>query len=567
MADPRWPGREMWDEWSRTCQEMFDPEDQEKTWASFRRGYEGPRITVATIYHLAKERGWTDPTRSDQSPEDNTGASGRQSQADILISIAQREAELFCASDGTAYADVVVGGHRETWPTRSNGFRKWLRHSFFEQTGKAPNSEAFQSALAVIEAKAQFKGQQRDVCVRVGGFDGKLYLDLCDPEWRIIEIDTTGWRVANRAPVRFRRAAGMKPLPIPERGGAISELRGFLNVASENDFLLVVAWLLACLRDRGPYPMIALSGEQGSAKSTACAMLRALVDPNAAPLRALPRDDRDLFIAANNGHVLAFDNVSNIPPWTSDALCRIATGGGFAVRELYADKEEALFDACRPVILNGIEDVVARPDLADRALFLTLEAIPEARRRAEREFWQAFAEVHARILGALLDAVSIGLRRLPSTRLARLPRMADFCLWTVACGDGVLWPEGAFMTAYNSNHDDAVGGLLDADPLASALSSLLDKQRVWRGTATNLLASLGALDSETKPRSWPRNGRALSGRLRRLAPSLRKAGITIDFERSDSRTRTRIVTIRLAPENETPRPSAPSGQSNRLTFQ
>src|SRR6516165_5498737 len=101
-------------------------------------------------------------------------------------------------------------------------------------------------------------------------------------------------------------------------------------------------------------------------------MLRALLDPNAAPLRSFPRDDRDLFIAANNGHVLAFDNVSLIPPWTSDALCRVATGGGFAVRELYADREEVLFDARRPVILNGIEDVVARPDLADRALFLTL---------------------------------------------------------------------------------------------------------------------------------------------------------------------------------------------------
>ena len=147
------------------------------------------------------------------------------------------------------------------------------------------------------------------------------------------------------------------------------------------DFVLVVAWALACLRNRGPYPVIVLSGEQGSAKSTFSAILRALLDPNTAPLRALPREDRDLFIAASNGHVLTFDNVSGLPAWISDTLCRLATGGGFAVRQLYTDQDEVLFDAARPVILNGIEDIVTRPDLADRAVFLTLEPIPEERRR------------------------------------------------------------------------------------------------------------------------------------------------------------------------------------------
>jgi len=144
----------------------------------------------------------------------------------------------------------------------------------------------------------------------------------------------------------------------------------------------------------------------------------------------LPREDRDLFIAASNGHVLAFDNVSGLPAWISDTLCRLATGGGFAVRQLYSDQDEVLFDAARPVILNGIEDIVTRPDLADRAVFLTLEPIPEERRRPEQELWAAFEAERPRLLGVLLDAVAKGLAELPRTKLDKLPR--EVALKTVA---------------------------------------------------------------------------------------------------------------------------------------
>jgi hypothetical protein len=276
--------------------------------------------------------------------------------------------------------------------------------------------------------KAHFDAPERAVHIRVAGLDGKIYLDLGDETWRAVEIDATGWRVIDNPLVRFRRASGMQPLPTPVLGGSITRLRSFLNVQSDTDFVLVVAWALAVLRNRGPYPVLAMSGEQGSAKSTFSAILRAPLDPNTAPLRALPREDRDLFIAACNGHVLAFDNVSGLPAWISDTLCRLATGGGFAVRQLYTDQEEVLFDAARPVILNGIEDIVTRPDLADRALFLTLEPIPEDRRRPEAELWAAFEAERPRILGALLDAVVEALKRLPETHLPKLPRMADFAL-------------------------------------------------------------------------------------------------------------------------------------------
>jgi hypothetical protein len=474
-------------------------------------------------------------------------------QADILIEIAGR-VDLFHTADDAAFADVEVNGHRETWPIRSKGFRAWLYRQFYLQTGGAPNSEAMQSAMGVIDARARFESPERVAHLRVGELEGKVYLDLGDAAWRAVEIDTMGWRIIDRPPVRFRRAAGMKALPEPAVGGSINALRQFLNVRTEGDFVLTVAWLVASLRSKGPFPVLAVAGEQGSAKSTFSAIVRALVDPNAAPLRALPRQDEELFIAANNGHVLAFDNISGaLPSWTSDTLCRLATGGGFAKRQLYSDADETIFDACRPALLNGIEDVVSRPDLADRSIFLMLEAISEEARKAEAEIWRDFEAERPGILGALLDAISKGLERLPHTKLDKRPRMADFALWATAC-ESALWPAGTFIDAYTGNRAVAVEGVIDADPVASAVRSFARTRVEWEGTAAELLTALEDEVGEkvAKSKMWPGGANALSGRLRRAATFLRKAGVDIAFDRSENRARTRTIRITAQAANSAP---------------
>jgi hypothetical protein len=480
-------------------------------------------------------------------------------QAEILIDLADI-AEFFHTPDGTAYADFNINDHRETWPIRSKGFRRWLVHSFFKVTHGVPSSEALKSALDIIEAKAHFDAPECIVHIRVGELGGKIYLDLCDEEWRVVEIDETGWRTIEKPPVRFRRASGMQPLPAPIKGGLVEKLRSFLNVKSDADFVLVVAWSLAVLRNTGPYPVMVLSGEQGSAKSTFSSILRSLLDPNTAPLRALPREDRDLFIAANNGHLLAFDNVSGLPSWISDTLCRLATGGGFAVRQLYSDQDEVLFDSARPVILNGIEEVVTRPDLADRALFMTLEPIPEENRRPEAELWEAFEIERPRLLGVLLDALVVGIKQLPCTHLEKLPRMADFALWATAC-ETAFWPTGTFWSAYCGNREEAVDGVIDAEPIAANVRLLMATRTVWTGTASELLAVLGEMVGErgTRSKNWPDSPRLLSGQLRRVATFLRKIGINITFAREGkARTRNITITTLSVTENEEIRPSAPA---------
>ena len=235
--------------------------------------------------------------------------------------------ELFHSTTGVAFADILVNGHRETWPIQSKRFRGWLRRRYYEATGAAASAGEIRSALDLLETRAQFDGPERTVHIRIAEHAGHIYLDLADEHWRAVDIEPDGWRIIERPPVRFRRAPGMLPLPVPEQGGSIEALNSLLNLPSRNEFVLVVAWLLGALRSRGPYPLLAISGEQGSAKTVLCKLLKALIDPNAAPVRALSREERELMIAANNGYLLAFDNLSALPVWLSDALCRLASGG------------------------------------------------------------------------------------------------------------------------------------------------------------------------------------------------------------------------------------------------
>ena len=427
---------------------------------------------------------------------------------------------------------------------RSKRLRDWLRRRHYKATRAAPGVAEVRSALDLLEARAQFDAPERAVHVRLAEQAGRIYLDLADAHWRAVEVGPHGWQVIGSPPVRFRRPGGMLPLPVPVRGGSIEALGALLNLPHRNDFVLVVAWLLATLRSGGPHPLLAVAGEQGSAKTVLSKLLKALIDPHAAPVRALARDERELMIAATHSHLLAFDNLSSLPAFLSDALCRLASGGSLAVRRLYTDEDEVLFQAARPILLNGIENVVSRADLADRAIFLNLAPIAEQRRRSEAELWREFERARPAILGALLDAVAHGLRTLPRVRLDRLPRMADFAIWATAC-ETAFWSTGTFVRCYETNRRASIDDVVDADPVAACVREIMAERSTWSGTAADLLrvgagrSGDGRFDGCT---GWPKSPRELAGRLRRAQTFLRALGIDIAFAR-EGRAGNRVIRI------------------------
>jgi hypothetical protein len=110
---------------------------------------------------------------------------------------------LFHTATGTAYADLLVDGHRETWPIRSRQFRGCLRRRYYEASGSAMSGSAIRSEVDLLEARAQFDAPERAVHLRVAEHAGCIYPDLADAQWRVIEISTDGWRLNGRPPIRF----------------------------------------------------------------------------------------------------------------------------------------------------------------------------------------------------------------------------------------------------------------------------------------------------------------------------------------------------------------------------
>lgn len=458
------------------------------------------------------------------------------------------EAELWHSPDKTPFATIRRGAHKETFALDSGAFRRLLAYEHYQATGKTPSAAKLEDLARQYVGQALFEGEAHPVFLRLGETEEGFALDLGGPDWSVIQVDANGWRPAPMGSPRFRRSPGMAALPQPGRkGGSLDLLRPFVNVRSDDDFRLIVAWLLGALRPQGPYPLLILTGEQGSAKSTTAKVLRRLIDPAELDSRSFPGDERDLMIAAQNGHVLAFDNLSRIKPAMADALCRLATGGGFATRKLHSDADEVLFKATRPIILNGIPELAERPDLADRAITLNLPVISETRREYEAEFWQRFEAARPAILGALLTAASGALSALPSVRLSERPRMADFAKWVSAAEETLGWTHGAFLRAYGANRREAEEAAVESNPVASAILTMVQSAGEWHGTAADLIAHLRkrypALTEGSD--AFPRQPAPFGTELRRVAPLLRSYGISVTHTRS-GKDRRRVIEVKQA---------------------
>lgn len=484
-------------------------------------------------------------------------------QAEILLQLCS-DAELFHDSQGSAFARFPVDDHFETHPIKSRGaFADDLQLKFEEKQGRPPKREQLESAISLLTARAS-RGPEFNLATRVATEGDAIVIDLGTDDWRVVKVGPDGWRDTAETSVRFSRSRNLGALPMPVSGGSLNELRPFVNVATDRDFRLLIMFLLASMHPSSTYPVLVLTGEPGTAKTTSCRYCKLLSDPaKLAPLRSMPKTERDIAVAARGSHMPAFTNISHLTKNQSDTICRISTGEGFGIRQLYTDGDEFLFDGARPFILNGIEDFVIRGDLQDRAIQIELAIIPDDKRKPLAELDAAFQEALPRIFGALLDALSAGVREINSTTLAEHPRMADVVRWAVACSAGTPWTGDELLADYIAMQAESATLTVESDDVGHAIIHWARGCTVnepFIGTATELLTQLNIRTDELirRHRDWPSNGQRLASILKRLAPSLRKAGVTVERHRSGKQG-TKTLTVKCTPLDETSRPAGVGG--------
>lgn len=473
-----------------------------------------------------------------------------------LVELAQ-DAELFHDEFGEVYATVRADRGQENLRIKSGRFRRWLTYQCYRRLRLTPGEQAFRTAINLLASRAQFEGPSIRTYTRVGFEGGTLWIDLGGNDGRVVQVTSTGWEVCDSSPVKFVRGPAQLRLPEPVRGGSLATLAPLLNASGVDDehFVLSVAWALGAFHPSGPYPILYLLAEQGSGKSSGARYLRGLVDSSKVPLRSLPREERDLAVAAKASWVLSFDNVSAIPGWLSDALCRLSTGGGFGARALYSDDDEALFGGSRPILLNGIPMAVSEADLRDRVLVARWPVLTS--RRRDRELEQEFRARSGGWFGALLDAI---VAALAGTLAARgpsdeLPRMADFYAWVIAAEVKLPWSPGRFAAVYKASRTLATESALAESLLGQTVLGYVSAGDPWEGTATDLLHALttaAELSRGGKLRQsddWPRSAKALGRALRKIAPDLRSAGAWVTFDREGKDGKR---TIRLSGRPESP---------------
>ncbi len=481
----------------------------------------------ADIAQRADEQAETVAPAADAARGGKNDQDDKPTTAKVLIEIALKNTELFHDERSDGYAVLVHGGVRRTLKLRGREFRRWLAGTFYATTDRAANNEALATAMNVLEAKATFDGRQLALCNRFAMRDEAIYIDMADSEWRVIKVTANGWEIMQKPPVLFRRYSHQMALPVPVRGGKLSDLHRHLAIKDADDKLLVEAWLVACAFEHSPRPAIDLHGPQGASKSTAARILKAITDPSVTESVDLGKAPADLAQVLDHHAVPCFDNVSSIPGWAADLLCRAVTGGAFSKRELYSDDQDILMTFKRAIVITGINIPTHAPDLLDRLLLIELERIASDKRMDEATFWKQFAADRPRLFGALLDGIAGALKHLPSVKLDLLPRMADFariaCAYAESAGVGadkmidILLRQGARQTQE----------VLDADPVASAVREFIQRRRTWVGTASELLKLLNESAPTPRPESWPRQSNRLSRRLNVLHSTLNEIGISV----------------------------------------
>jgi hypothetical protein len=474
-------------------------------------------------------------------PEKPTAvAMEEEGQIEALFRLARENFEFFREEGGRLYFAhrvKVFGGHRplrtDQVDDQGKKLTDALRLLFYEDKSWPAKAEALRSVADILRAEQQNLSPTRAVSQRVQEVDRAFYIDLNDGQGNVVEIvPGEDWRIVQDSPARFLRRVGQGRLPMPERGGSVEELFPFLNLRRHSQKQLAVCFIIQALLPRGPYPLMVLEGEQGSGKTSFARVLGQFIDPLVNDVSSIPAKEEEFAVQAAASHLLVYDNVSKLPSWLPDLLCKSSTGGNYQKRQLHTDGDLFTLGLSGPVILTGIAGLVGAADLLERVVYLQLDRFGKGERKTEEDLRGEIGAASPRIFGAILDVLAKALAiRDQVTEVADV-RLRDFAKLSKAVGLAMGWEKGFFEDAYVQMQRNLLADSVESSPVIAALVSLLEQNTTWYGTWRELLARLKQFEpNHHKLKMWPAAPNSLSRQVNRAKTVLREIGFEYEVRR------------------------------------
>ena len=456
---------------------------------------------------------------------------------DEVIDLLLKELDFFHTDEPQAFAIIKSDDIREVLKIPSEAFGSQVRLIASNRLGVYVKMGPLREIVDYVKSYAILSAPNRKLHVRYSNSRGSVYVDLGSKSGEVVKITSHGFKILKKHKARFFRPPGQKALTLPVKGGGYKELKKLFPNINLDDFKLVLSWMIYVIHSKGPFPILVFQGEQGSAKTFFMRMIRDLLDPMTASLISFPSSEKNMIIAAQNNVVLAFDNISSLPKGSHDWLCRLSTGGGLRNRALFTDGDEKVFEALRPVMLNGITNFILKSDLADRVMLINLKTINENTRRPGAEVWEDYLELKASVLWDLYNSVSVGLQNINTISDVNFPRMADFGKFACATAPSLNWKKEDFLACFNDNRKALSGIVFSSDKVVESISVFVKTEGGWEGSATELLNELESDQDNTelmKKRYWPGSAAVLGSKVMQCAPLLRNLGIEHAIKRKNS---------------------------------
>lgn len=454
------------------------------------------------------------------------------------------EERIFLGQDGKAYSIRTDAANPYAVPVSSRQFANIIRERALEQ-GINLRKNDISDIVAMLQAYAEKSKVCHEVWYRIAPIQDGVVIDLGDDDHTHVRITAGNVEIGvSDSNVYFFRPAITKDMLLPAETGDLKKLSKYLNVHPTSAMLLI-GWITFVLAhpkvSTSKYPILVLNGGQGSGKSSLCNnILSKLIDPSRIGLQLLPANSKDLAIAAQNAHVLFYDNIRGFSQNMADILCVAATGGVISSRQLYTDADMATQNLHVALVLNGIHSFINQPDLAQRCLPIHLQTMPEEKRKSDTVLVQEFNADLPYIQRGLFDLIADIFKYLGKVPVTNPERMLDFVQWLAATEAAHGAPAGVYQQEYSEALRHGQLDSLQENELAAAVLNFAEELQgiIWQGTPEELLNELNCRASKGTLRSkdWPLNPISLSKRLAVLEAGLRSQGITITFTRGKKRT-------------------------------